>query len=80
MVVEITDADRFSKETFLGQVVLPVTRFPTAAPRTEWLPLARRTGADRVRQRCEMDLHDARIQRIHTSKTMAPFQISRCSE
>ena len=47
--VDVTDADRFSKETFLGQVVLPVARFPTSAPKTEWVPLSRRVSSDRVR-------------------------------
>ena len=46
--VDVTDADRFSQETFLGLVVLPLSRIPRGAPRAEWLPLARRTSRDKV--------------------------------
>ncbi len=46
--VDVTDADRFSQETFLGHVVLPLSRVPRGAPRAEWLPLARRTSRDKV--------------------------------
>lgn len=46
--VDVLDADRFSKEMFLGQVTLPLQTLPLNTPATKWYPLNRRTVKDKV--------------------------------
>jgi hypothetical protein len=49
LVVDVLDADRFSKEVFLGRVVLPVHALPSRDAVTKWHPLVRRGPKDKVK-------------------------------
>jgi C2 domain len=48
LIVDVLDADRFSKEVFLGHVVLPVHSLPLRDALTKWHPLTRRGPKDKV--------------------------------
>lgn len=46
--VDVLDADRFSKDMFLGQIVLPLQLLPIGTPVAKWYPLGRRSSKDKV--------------------------------
>ncbi len=49
LCIYVLDADRFSKDMFLGAVVFPLPKLPMNAPCTKWYPLCKRSGKDKVR-------------------------------
>ena len=48
LCVDVLDADRFSKDMFLGTVTFPAHKLPVSVPVTKWLPLAKRSQKDKV--------------------------------